>query len=86
MHRCLEIDEILHRIASHVEGKVSLVNMALTTHTFYEPAMDWCWYDVDFRVLLQLLPPDALHISVEGPDWYRVELWVSSSNLYAVKL
>lgn len=85
MHRSLHIEEVVRLIASFCNGKThqAQLNMALTCRSFYEPAMDALWRDLeqDIEPLLLLLPAYTLQrdevmgwmiIKAPRPDeWHR---------------
>ncbi|KIP03177.1 hypothetical protein PHLGIDRAFT_252881 [Phlebiopsis gigantea 11061_1 CR5-6] len=70
MHPCLQIDEILRKIANELSmptlgGKSQFRDLALTCHTFYEPAMDILWVPfpeagLEYDQLHLTQPPDIL--------------------------
>ena len=65
MHRCLQVDEILEVIASCLfhKDKHGLANMALACRTFYEPALNQYWCEVDsLSRLLECLPEDICKV------------------------
>lgn len=74
MHSCLMIDEALVNIVKDVEGS-TLLNIALTCRTFYEPAMDQVWYELGgFKPLIRCLPKNITYVNTSCP--YRNHLSV----------
>ena len=73
MHRCLRIQEIIHEISESISEtpffrcpKLGLARLARTCKTFYEPAMDVLWRDIqDIEVLLKCFPDDTWEIKEE---------------------
>ena len=66
MHTCLQVADIVEHFVEHlcVEGRYRkgwLIHMALTCRTFYEPAMDILWRELDdFLLLLKCFPDDVM--------------------------
>ena len=66
MQRCLQIAEIVDTIVRRVDQ--GLVNVALTSHLFYEPAMDVVWRELNgIEPLVRLLPETVLDENDGGP-------------------
>lgn len=64
MHRVLHIFELLRTIFDALiddNKERTLVNVACTTKTFLEPALDSLWRQIDdLKIILKLLPADAI--------------------------
>ena len=68
MHQVLSIQEVLHQIMENLSPpdptilipkptRATLLNVALTCHSFLGPALDMLWYSIDdLTVLFKLLP------------------------------
>ena len=71
MHRCLNIHEIVQRIADELQKtrkrESALLSMALTCRAFSDPAIESLWADLlGLRPLLACLPDDFLKNSPEN--------------------
>lgn len=80
MHRCLQIQEILHVIIRNLEGSSSdLIAAALVCRAFYEHAMDHVWKDLrGLGPLIRCLPDDAYTCEDEYPVPVRVHEYSSN--------
>ena len=79
MQRPLLIDEILQQTVRYLPDNATCLNMALSCHAFYEPAMNALWATPlkGLKPLVLCLPPDAVKSSGEILDGV-----VSRSNLW----
>jgi hypothetical protein len=78
MHLCLQITEILTQILdsydNNTQGKNTLLQLALVSKAFHEPALDSLWkFQLSFLILVKTFPSDLWeetvvpHIPVRKP-------------------
>lgn len=63
MHPGLCVDEIVSRIVEEIPDARSLVNLALSCKTLYEPSMNKRWRELSGLIpLLKCMPSDAVEV------------------------
>lgn len=86
MHRCLCISEVLQVIADSLDNGHggTLLTMALTCRTFFDPAMNALWRTLTDRAYVYLILPErirtvtsgkrvTIHASPSKVEWQRVQ-------------
>jgi hypothetical protein len=95
MHPCLEVQEILANIISHIElkhedgepeaatGWHDVLNLALTCKAFLEPALDGLWHtQPSLFSLLQTLPEDAFYVEKRPSGNWSLPTIVRNHSLH----